>query len=95
MANKNVKNDCRFAKQGWEKNICNGCMALKDMYCKNDGKCAFYKPKTSEYGSCKECEFFLKDAHEKVDSCINKQSSLLGMVVTSDFGCNQFRKKSN
>lgn len=95
MANKNVKDDCRFAKKGWEKDICKGCMALKDMYCKNDGKCAFYKPKTSEYGSCKECKFYEYNAHEKDFICTNTESTQFALIQTSDSCCNQFRKKNN
>lgn len=42
--NTNIKTDCIFAKDNWQQNICNGCKALKDMYCKNEGfKCKFYK----------------------------------------------------
>ena len=40
-----VKADCIFAKDNWKKDICNGCKALKDMYCKHEGKCNFYKTK--------------------------------------------------
>lgn len=93
MANKNVKDSCRFAKRSWEKDVCNGCIALKDMHCKNDGKCAFYKPKTSEYGNCEQCEYYVYDAHEKMSICRNTTGSLYNLGITADCGCNQFQKR--
>lgn len=48
--NENVRSDCKFAKDNWEDDICNGCKALDDMYCKEDGKCNFYKPKGIRQG---------------------------------------------